>query len=145
MKYRDSWWDEFDSMQREMQRFMEHVSGKKPSLLGLSEQTWKPLCDVFETENQLIVVVDLSGISPAEVDVTIQSRKLTLKGERREIPSPPKKDYHQMEIPFGPFFREIELPEDVDGETVNARYRDGFLIIECNKKKMMSERRVPLE
>jgi HSP20 family protein len=132
-------------MQREMQRFMEHVSGKKPSLLGLSEKTWKPLCDVFETENQLIVVVDLAGISPTEVDVTIQSRKLTLKGERKEIPSPPKKDYHQMEIPFGPFFREIELPEDVDGETVNARYRDGFLIIECNKKKMISERRVPLE
>jgi len=141
----DSWWDDFDSMQREMQRFMEHISGKKPHLLGLSERTWKPLCDVFETENQLIVVVDLAGISANEVDLSIQSRKLILRGGRKEIPSPPKQDYHQMEIPFGPFYREIELPDEVDRETVNARYRDGFLIIECYRKKSVGERRIPLE
>ena len=145
MHYRDNWWDEFDSMHKEMQRFMEHVSGRKPHFSGLSERTWEPLCDVFETENQFIVVVELAGVSTNEVDLTLQSRKLILKGIRKEVPSPPKRDYHQMEIPFGPFYREIELPDDVDRETVNARYHEGFLIVECNKKKTVIERKIPLE
>lgn len=145
MNNRESWWDEFDTMQKEMQRFMEHVSGKKPYFLGLSERTWQPLCDVFETESKFIVVVELAGISADKVDLVVETRKLILKGEREEIPSPPKKDYHQMEIPFGSFYREIELPDDVDRDMVNAKYREGFLVIECQKKKSLGERRIPLE
>lgn len=145
MPFKENWWEEFDSMQKEMQRFMEHVSGKKPHFLGLSEKAWEPLCDVFETDDNFIVVVDLAGVLVNEVDLTIQSRKLILKSVRKEVPSPPKRDYHQMEIPFGPFQREIDLPEEVDGETINARYREGFLIVECKKKKVITERRIPLE
>ncbi|MCX6090033.1 MAG: Hsp20/alpha crystallin family protein [Candidatus Atribacteria bacterium] len=144
MKTMDSWWDDFDLMQKEMRRFMEHVSGKKPHLLGLSERSWKPFCDVFETEHQLIVVVELAGIFPDEVDITVQSRKLILQGERREITSLPKIDYHQMEINFGPFSREIELPIEVESHSVRAKYHSGFLIIECQKKETLNERRVPL-
>ena len=107
MPFKENWWEEFDSMQKEMQRFMEHVSGKKPHFLGLSEKAWEPLCDVFETDDNFIVVVDLAGVLVNEVDLTIQTRKLILKGVRKEVPSPPKRDYHQMEIPFGPFQREL--------------------------------------
>ena len=145
MPFKDNWWEEFDSIQKEMQLFMEHVSGKKPHFLGLSEKTWEPLCDIFETDDHFIVVVDLAGVTVDEVDLTIKSRKLILTGGRKEVPSPTKRGYHQMEIPFGPFQREIELPEEVNVETIDAHYREGFLIIECKKKKIIAERRIPLE
>lgn len=140
----DSLWEEFFSIQREMQRFVEYLSGKRPSFSPLSEEPWVPACDVFETDSSFFVVVELAGVNPREVEVFVQGKKLMIRGERKEIPSPPKKDYYLMEIHFGPFYREIEFEDDIDDAAVRATYRSGFLIVECPKKSAW-ERRVPID
>lgn len=140
----DSLWEEFFSMQREMQRFVEHLSGKRPSYSPFSEEPWVPACDVFETDSSFMVVVELAGVDPKEVEVLVQGKKLLIRGERREIPFPPKKDYYLMEIHFGPFYREIVFEDAIDDARVRATYRNGFLIIECPKKSAW-ERRVPVD
>lgn len=144
MEQFDSLWEEFFSMQREMQRFVEHLSGKRPSYSPFSEEPWVPACDVFETDSSFMVVVELAGVDPKEVEVLVQGKKLLIRGERREIPSPPKKDYYLMEIHFGPFYREIVFEDTIDDAAVRATYRNGFLIIECPKKSAW-ERRVPVD
>uniref|UniRef100_A0A7V4DH82 Hsp20/alpha crystallin family protein n=1 Tax=Candidatus Caldatribacterium californiense TaxID=1454726 RepID=A0A7V4DH82_9BACT len=140
----DSLWEEFFSMQREMQRFVEHLAGKRPSFTPFAEEPWVPACDVFETDVAFFVVVELAGVDPKEIEIFIQGKKLVVRGERREIPSPPKRDYYLMEIHFGPFYREIEFEEDIEDTAVRARYRNGFLVIECPKKHVW-ERRVPID
>lgn len=144
MEQFDSLWEEFFSMQREMQRFVEHLSGKRPSYSPFSEEPWVPACDVFETDSSFMVVVELAGVDPKEVEVLVQGKKLLIRGERKEIPSPPKKDYYLMEIHFGPFYREIVFEDAIDDVAVRATYRNGFLIIECPKKSAW-ERRVPVD
>ncbi|MEN3202393.1 MAG: Hsp20/alpha crystallin family protein [Atribacterota bacterium] len=140
----DSLWEEFFSMQQEMRRFVEHLSGKRPSYSPFSEEPWVPACDVFETDSSFIVVVELAGVDPREIEVFVQGKRLFIRGERKEIPSPPKRDYYLMEIHFGPFYREIEFEYDINDAAVRATYRNGFLVVECPKKGIW-ERRVPVD
>lgn len=144
MEQFDSLWEEFFSMQKEMQRFVEHLSGKRPSFTPFSEEPWVPSCDVFETDSSFFVVVELAGVDPRAIDVFVQGRKLIIRGERKEIPSPPKRNYYLMEIHFGPFYREIEFDERIEEDAMRAKYHNGFLLIECPKRNTW-ERKIPVD
>lgn len=126
-------------LREEVQRFMEHALEKGPDFAPV----WIPPCDVFETESSIVVVMEIAGVALDEVEVLVKGQKLIVQGVRKEIPSPLKKDYHLMEINFGPFYREIELRSSIDASAVQALYRQGFLIIEC-RKRVSEEKRIPV-
>jgi HSP20 family protein len=123
--------------------FLKHVLEKGSSFAPVMVNNWVPPCDVFETEESLMVVMELAGIDSSEVEVLVKGQRLIVQGVRKEIPSPLKKDYYLMELNFGPFYREIEFREEFDPDMVRACYRQGFLIIEC-RKRAPEERRIPV-
>jgi len=94
-----------------------------------AEKGWRPLTDVFETDENVIVMVDIAGISINDVKLTLSSNMLTIRGIRREHPLSEKRHYHKMEIDFGPFERRIELPARIDPDRAEHRYLQGFLEI----------------
>jgi len=136
----NNWWEEINYFQKEMQKFMKHISEGKVGFTEFGEETWVPYCDIFETPQHVVIVIELAGVSPQEVEVIIEGKKLTVKGQRKELPYSSKEAYHLMEIRFGPFYREINLPEEV--EEVKAKYSDGFLIIEGLKN--IQERKISI-
>ncbi|TAL76629.1 MAG: Hsp20/alpha crystallin family protein [Burkholderiaceae bacterium] len=71
--------------------------------------TWEPPVDMFETENQITVLVALPGVEPDQVKVVIESGYLRVVGER-PIPAPALTHIRRIEIPYGHFERRIELP-----------------------------------
>jgi HSP20 family protein len=90
---------------------------------------YRPEVDVYRTEDPpaLTVVVELPGVEPNEVQVIASPRALLIAGERKR----PKEygHYHQLEIEYGPFQRQVTLAEDVDPEQATATYERGFLTI----------------
>ncbi|HXL01989.1 MAG TPA: Hsp20/alpha crystallin family protein [Candidatus Atribacteria bacterium] len=124
----NDWWEEINYFQEEMQKFVKHISEGKAGFTEFGEEIWIPSCDIFETSHHVVIVVELAGVSPQEVEVLIEGKKLIVKGQRKELPYSSKENYHLMEIRFGPFYREISLPEEI-GE-VKAKYSNGFLVIE---------------
>lgn len=94
---------------------------------------WRPPTDVYETEHAIIVRIEIAGMKETEFSISMQERYLSVRGSRSDMPE--RRAYHQMEIPFGEFEVEFELPVPVIIGQVEANYRDGFLRITLPKAR----------
>jgi HSP20 family protein len=97
-------------------------------------RNWVPPTDVYETEESLVVLVELAGVRQSDFTVSLFERRLTVTGVRTDH-GPARRAYHQMEVPFGEFRTEVELPVQVDAAKVDAEYADGFLRVTLPKLK----------
>ena len=88
---------------------------------------WRPPTDVYETEENYVVRVEIPGMRDGNFSVVVENNLLIIRGTRPDTPE--KRAFHQMEIRFGDFSSEIELPPNVNVNQVQAEYEDGFLII----------------
>lgn len=104
-----------------------HFFRRRGPKLMAADKRWLPPTDLFETQDALVLVMDIAGIDPNDVSVKIEGHTLTIRGIRREFEKYPKRNYYLMEIDFGPFERRFQLPWLVDEEKIEARYSDGFL------------------
>ena len=95
---------------------------------------WVPPTDVFETEDQFVVQVEVAGVNQADLTVSLQDRRLIITGTRSDRgPSP--RAYQQMQVRFGDFGTEVELPAPIDENGIEASYVDGFLRVVLPKRK----------
>jgi HSP20 family protein len=88
---------------------------------------WRPPTDVYETEDSLVIRVEVAGMRESDFVISLAERNLTIRGIRQDTSE--RRAYHQMEIPFGEFSTELELPYTILSDKVEATYRDGFLRI----------------
>ncbi len=88
---------------------------------------WRPPTDVYETEDYIIIRVEVAGMREADFTISLIGRSLTIRGVRQDTNE--HRAYHQMEIAFGEFTTEVELPYNIISDKVEAVYRDGFLRI----------------
>jgi HSP20 family protein len=92
---------------------------------------YRPAVDCFRTEDPpaVTVLVDVSGIDPDDVEITVSERTVSIGGVRRQPRREGRVSYRQMEIEYGPFCRRVSLAEDVDPEQAEAHYERGQLRI----------------
>ena len=124
---RKRFWDTFEQMQEDFDRFFDHyASAKRPTLAGY-RMRWSPPCNVYETEQHIQVLVEIAGMCREALDVCIEEDRLFLRGTR--VPPDPGfcGNYQQMEISFGEFELELPLTAPVDAEQAKAWYSNGFL------------------
>ena len=88
---------------------------------------WSPPTDVYETEDNLIVKVEVGGMREDDFEVSVEDQVLLIRGNRPDINE--RRAYHQMEIRFGKFEVTFGLPTGVDMDNAGAEYKDGFLTI----------------
>lgn len=104
---------------------------------------FRPQVDCYQTQRPaaIHVVVELAGIDPTKVQVYADERALLITGERRR-PRCTGRVYHQMEIDYGRFSRQVALPADVDVEATKATYQRGVLtiVLPLAKKPVSPER-----
>jgi len=124
--------DETDPLREFLGMFINerHAGGK---VRIHSELTWEPATDVIETDDEIIVVVDIAGMAGDDITVVTDGTVLKISGTRRSAGSPGRKQFHKLEIQVGPFEREIELPTRVDPSKVSAHYEKGFLHVRIRK------------
>jgi len=97
-------------------------------------QTWQPPTDIYETEENYIILIEIAGMQESEFTVSIDQKILSVMGTRNS-PIHERRAYHQMEIPFGDFITQLELPSAIDIEKTEASYDNGFLMINLLKEK----------
>jgi HSP20 family protein len=86
---------------------------------------WRPPTDVFDTEDTIVVQVEVAGMVESDFSIMLDGRYLYIRGVR--IDTAEKRAYHQMEVPFGEFVTEVELPHPVEPNNIEAFYKNGFL------------------
>jgi HSP20 family protein len=97
----------------------------------MSFSGWNPPTDVFETEENFIVRVEVAGMKDADFEVAIENHVLMISGNRSEPNE--RRAYHQMEIRFGRFEIAVDIPVPVEIERSLAEYKDGFLVVQLPK------------
>jgi HSP20 family protein len=107
---------------------------------------WIPLVDIHEYGDRFELHVDLPGVDPSKVDLTLDGGILTLSGERAQ---PAQKGAEEaqgrrVERGHGQFHRRFVLPDTVDSERVNATGTNGVLMVIIPKQPKAVPRRIQI-
>lgn len=105
----------------------------QPWRLNAKSHVWRPATDVYELEEAVVVRIEIAGMRDTDFSILLNDRSLLVRGVRPDIQE--KRAYHQMEIRFGEFISEVELPYLVDADRIEALYQVGFLRIVLPKAK----------
>lgn len=103
---------------------------------------WQPDADVFETEDEVVVRVELAGVASGDLRVSVHGSEVRVSGVRAPHDVAPVKRLHQMEIASGPFERRVQIPVAFDRDRVTAHLANGFLTVTLAKR---GRRSVPVE
>lgn len=131
---------ELDRLQREMQEAFD----LSPSIRGLARGSF-PAINVGGTPRSVEIYAFAPGIDPSAIDVQLEKGTLTIAGERKAPAVPEKANVHINERFAGSFRRVITLPDDVDPDSIDAKYRDGMLHIVIQRKQEAQPRRIAIK
>ncbi len=104
---------------------------------------WIPATDVYESEEEYTLALDLPGIERDGLDVSLDEGRLTIRGERASAPEGVVA--RRTERPAGRFVRSFTLPESVERQSISADYKDGVLTLRLPKRKEQPARRVKID
>jgi HSP20 family protein len=122
-------------IQEEMDLLFDHFYKMRHPPVLTSERLWRPPTDVFETEREVMVLLEIAGMKQKDFSITLSGDILTVKGERKEKTEPSITSFKNKEINFGMFERNIYLPENIEPSEIAAVYKEGFLEIAIKKRK----------
>ena len=127
-------------LRREIDRLFEDAVG------GSGGGAWSPSVNVREAGDSVLLEMELPGISPEEVDISIDNDMLTVSGEKREERREGEEDsrYFLVERRYGSFSRTFSLPQGVDHEQVSADFDKGLLTIRIPRAALPQPRRVQI-
>lgn len=123
---------QFEEMQERAIRIFDEMWDMSRPVLMMSENVWRPAVDIYETEDEVIVLVEIAGMKKEDIEVAIQGNILTISGNRREY-IPYKVKLEQMEINYGKFQRKVKIFTPINREKITATYDNGLLKISLPK------------
>ncbi len=101
------------------------ITGTLNWRLGVRSNKFHPPTDIYETDDKIVVRVEIAGVNDNDFAIVLDQNLLTISGVRSETSE--RKAYYQMEIHFGEFYTSIEIPVAIEKEKVEAEYKNGFL------------------
>ncbi|MGD9212548.1 MAG: Hsp20/alpha crystallin family protein [Desulfobacteraceae bacterium] len=110
----------------------------------LSTCGWRPLVDIFETENGVVIRIDLPGVKKEDVAVEIKDNILTLRGERIEDQIVHDESYLRRERCCGHFQRSFNLHQSVMPENIKATFKDGVLEVVIQKPEVEEPKKIEI-
>ena len=111
----------------------------------VSLASWKPTVDIYDTDDALILKVELPGVDKEKVTVDVKDNLLTLKGERAIDKEIKEENYYRRERSFGSFYRSFTLPTTVNPEDIKATYKDGILTVEVPKTEEKKPKQITID
>lgn len=100
-----------------------------------SGRLWCPAADVYRTRDGWIVKVDLAGIRPGDIEITIDGDLLRISGSRRDGFCGEGISHYQLEITYSRFEKMVQFPRSIQHASLERDYRDGLLILRLQEEK----------
>lgn len=139
-------WNPFSEMsvlQNQMNRLFDSALHSWPGDAN-GTTPWTPAADIYETENELVVTLDLPGVDPKMVDIRVENNILTIRGERQFNETQNKESFHRVERSYGAFARSFTLSTYVDADKIRAGYNNGVLNITLPKAEAVKPKRIQI-
>ena len=133
----------YDWLQRQINDLFDFP--RFPETQGLFDRRVSPAIDVIEHPDSFTVECDLPGMDQKDIDISIASGVLTIKGEKRTEQKSENRKVYKKETWEGNFQRTISLPSVVDADKVEASFSDGVLKITLPKREDVKAKRIALK
>ena len=133
----------FDWLQRQINDLFDFP--RFPETQGLFDRRVSPAIDVIEQPDSYTVKCDLPGIDQNDIDISIASGVLTIKGEKKTEQKAEKRKIYKKEIWEGNFQRTISLPSGVNADRVEASFSNGVLKVTLPKREEAKTKRIELK
>lgn len=105
---------------------------------------WAPRVDIKEEEQRFLIFVDVPGVDPASIEISMEKGTLSIKGERSVEKSEQNSRFTRVERAHGSFDRRFALPDSADAENISASGKHGVLEIVIPKKAQTAPRRITI-
>jgi HSP20 family protein len=109
---------------------------------GTITSTWFAPTDVSEDQNSLQISMELPGVNPEDVRLSLENNILTIRGEKRQGSEENNERVHRFERTYGVFERTFALPNTVDVDKIEARYENGVLLVRIPKAERARPREI---
>ncbi len=128
-----------DRVRARIDQVYQDMVGSSRWLVAQHTHAWRPPTDVFETDEAVVVRIEVAGMRDADFNVTLSDQLLVVSGFRQD--PTPKMAYHQMEVRYGEFRVEVYLHWAIGEPGIQAVYDNGFLQVILPKTR---RRQIPI-
>jgi HSP20 family protein len=136
---------EFTHLQDRINRVFTDAYGRTDDGLTTSG-AWVPPVDVYQNgDHEVVLVAELPSMKREDIDITVDSGTLTIKGEKRMAGDLKEEQFHRIERRYGSFSRSFSLPQTVDAGKVAAEYRDGVLTVRLPMREESKPRQIKVD
>ena len=133
-------WSLLDQLRREMESASR--SGEEGNVAA---SDWVPAVDVREEADRFVIVADIPGVEPQDIEVHAENGMLTIKGERESETKEERAGYKRVERARGSFFRRFTLPDTADTDKISAKSKHGVLEVEIPKHEKLQPRKISVD
>jgi HSP20 family protein len=146
-------WDLFEDLrgaqeelsQRQLDRLVAHalgLHGQQQGTAVANAPAWAPALDICERKDAYLVTVELPGVKPDDLTITLEDGLLSIQGERQFAQDSSQQQFHRVERRYGAFRRAITLPAHVQADAVEASFEDGVLQVLVPKAEEAKPKRI---
>ncbi|MCB1801423.1 MAG: Hsp20/alpha crystallin family protein [Gammaproteobacteria bacterium] len=132
-------WSLLEQMRREMAQAMESRASEGSSV---ATSDWVPAVDIKEEKDNFLIVADIPGVDPKDIEVHMENGILTIKGEKETEKKEDRDGYKRVERSFGSFYRRFSLPDSADPEKITAKSNHGVLEVRIAKHEKVQPRKI---
>jgi HSP20 family protein len=138
-------WTLVNRLHRQLDQAFNKTPGT-PEAAATPSVSWIPRVDILEETARFVVLADVPGVEPKDIDITAENGVLTIRGERRsEKKESDRNAYERVERTSGSFLRRFTLPESANTETIKAKQTNGVLEVSIPKHPQVQPRRISVE
>jgi HSP20 family protein len=105
---------------------------------------WVPPCDIFENQESVKLVLELPGVKPEDVKLSLENGTMMIRGEKKQVAEEKTERVHRYERSYGVFERRFSLPNSVDVEAIKANFEQGVLTVTLPKVERARPREIPV-
>jgi HSP20 family protein len=131
-----------DELKQAFDKFFAGVDEGDQSNVVTSQ--WTPRVDIKEEASRFVILADIPGVDPTEIEVHMEKGILSIKGERKEDARQEGENFTRVERSRGLFYRRFALPDSADPDKITASGRHGVLEIAIPKKPETTPRRITI-
>jgi len=132
-------WSIFDQLQHEIHRAHTHNAKNEDHAIA---SDWSPAVDIKEDGKQYLLIADIPGVNPDEIEIQMENNILSIKGERNAELKNETDGYKRIERKHGIFYRRFTMPEGVNAEGIEAKCDNGVLTVIIPKQEAVKPRKI---
>ena len=138
-------WQRMAQLHREMDKIVNPRASGDSDTTRAATADWVPAVDIREEETRYVVMADIPGVDPKDIELHMDDGLLTIRGERKNETTEERKGYKRVERSRGTFYRRFSLPDTADVENISAKGNHGVLEVSIPKQEKAQPRRIRVD